>query len=348
MAKKKQHQGLFEAVSRQGDHSMAVPDWAKRPKDQPEDHPAEPEPDEPQDLTTEEQPTPPQDDEAAAPQEPFTAPPEPEQIDKPTPPEDEDDEQNAPAEEPDYVDELPEDLDEPADEPLPGEPVEEAQPSADELPTFNEAMPTFADQADEPGELIEPYQAGRTIALRFTTAMILLGAAGVLIVAAFVLGRLTAPTGPTQADPASQANTPDKRPDLTGKQTGPVLEGGVICKENQQSDQYHYLVIQTLNGSSDADYTEAYRIRDYLAGRGIPSQVMKIGTPPNQRLFVWSRVGYADHTSPTAIQHAKDIETIGKDYFRMHRTYSFQQRKSPDAPLTPLYYRGTGKPKENK
>lgn len=310
MSKKKNPMALYDILSRKESPSgsMHVPDWAKKPVARP-----------------------------GAPRvEDGEEPPALEEVEEESLEiEDPDDEES--------VEELPASQEEP-DEPD----IDEDQPPAfedepEELeemdePLLGQESPELADSCDHPpllclrGERLE-------ISINFVIAMAVLGGLGVLLVGSFVVGRMTSPAPTGQETPkAAQAEPlPNIAPmyPIDGEGAKPTL-----ARSGYRNANRSYLVIETLKGNRDADFKEARRIIQFCAERNIPADFVQMGSPPNQKIAVWCLLGFDSHRSGAAVQHAKNVEKIGAEYFKKHQTYKFLQRKGDKDKFRPFFVSG--------
>lgn len=355
MAKKKDSQALFEVLSRSEDprRSMHLPDWAK-PKKPAEIQSTEPE-------TTEEPAS--ESSEAIKP-----APTVPE--DETSAPQADAAEQTAvePVEEPIVEDQPEADADNASDnetedmetEPLPLESaVETEEPETLEEPVSAAPADALEEVSTEPEAVVEPAPpaadwvspTGRSeepmlrveedrvvLSLNFLLAMAILSAVLVALVAAFVLGQATAPETivelPAPAAPVAPVDDIELLP-AVGAQDRPEL-----AEPGQRSADRYYLIYEIVDGSA---MDEAMRIVEFCQQRGLPAEIYEISYPRDQtkQLAIWSRLGFRSPQSPAALDHARNVEKIGQEYYKTHGTYDFAQRLSPDAELKPDFQPGT-------
>lgn len=201
-------------------------------------------------------------------------------------------------------------------------------------PAGPEAWPSTAPwRAQPPDEQV-------LLRLRIVPAMLLLGCVGVLLVAAFVIGRVTAPpaavpSGGEASDGNALAGTGTPPPPLN-LSPAHKPDPPVATTSGQRDPGRYYLIIESLKGKSQDDFREAERILDFCRSRDIPADMVLMG----DRLAIWSLLGFRSDTSPEALRHARQVEDIGKEYFKEHRTYKFLQRKSENGPFNPYFYSG--------
>ncbi|MCD4824129.1 MAG: hypothetical protein K8S55_05940 [Phycisphaerae bacterium] len=182
--------------------------------------------------------------------------------------------------------------------------------------------------------LVETQSLGPWMQMSQLQAMVMLGVVLILLVAAFVGGRLTAPA-PT-GDPGGQG-----QPGRIGEPVGKIGEP-VKAVAGQRDPKRQYLLIQVLKGDSDADKVEADRIIMFCEKRGIPADMVTIGKA-RPRVAVWCLWGFSSANSDVARAHAKRIEDIGKKYFNKFGTYKFLQRRK--GKFAPFYYPGSNEEK---
>jgi hypothetical protein len=169
------------------------------------------------------------------------------------------------------------------------------------------------------------------VSVNFITAMLILGGVLVLLVTAFVLGRVTGGTSPEVQSPAGD------EPAKLALQ--PVGDGAAkLAPPGQRDANRYYLIIETLKGKTDQDHDEAERILGFCLKQGLPADMVTIGRPPNEKLALWCRLGYVSPTSPAAIEHARKAEAVGKEYFKEYGTYKFLQRRK--GKFSPFFFSG--------
>ena len=308
MAKKKNSESLFEVLSTNRG-SVEVPEWMRKGADKSLPPEAE--------------------DSGEASQEPHTQSEEspavaevgrPEEIEK------------APDVETEYEDEVEEDVEDEEDE------VEQAA-AADKgaatlagrlTPPSSSFFATWRPMWRIEGDRIH-------FSLSFVTAMVVLGGVGVLLVAAFVLGRVTGGSGQTRTAPGT--GSADEVPGRVESTTrAERSDGPVRAVSGRRDPSRHYIIVETLKSNKDADKVEAEQIIEFCKLRDIPADMVLIGRKPNTRVAVWSLLGFESNNSPDAIQHAEKVEEIGREYFEKHKTYKFLQRRNGE--FSPFFYRG--------
>lgn len=153
------------------------------------------------------------------------------------------------------------------------------------------------------------------LSLDYTSCSVLAGVLLLLLAIAFVLGRATAggETGPETAGPAAGGETP-------------AAMGGEIATMQPRVTGKYYLVIQGMQGETQAIRTEADKIVTYLGENNIAAEVRL--WPGNPRQFiVWSLDPYDIHDSPEARQYVENIEALGQRYLAGGGNYGFKQAK---------------------
>ncbi len=233
-----------------------------------------------------------------------------------------------------------EEIDQPAETGETSEPTAAPQPEVDEaVPAGRGSWPSTAPWRAQPSD------EQVLLRLRVVPAMLLLGCVGVLLVAAFVIGRVTAPR-PTEpvadgsADENALAETGPQRPPLN-LSPAHKPDPPMAATSGQRDPQRYYLIIESLKGKSQEDFGEAERIIEFCQARDIPADMVLLG----DRLAIWSLLGFRSDTSDEALRHARQIEDIGKEYFSKYRTYRFLQRKKADGPFSPFFYTGRSESK---
>ena len=165
----------------------------------------------------------------------------------------------------------------------------------------------------------------------FVAAMVILG----LLIGAFLLGRAFAPTGPQAAQQAG-VDSPGKQ---DGRKTPPDAGTNRTVQLPKRIPGQYYLVIQGLQGVSEAKLAEAHRIADYCTARGEPANVAKYTHPQTgrQQYIVWSRTPLETPTGEKAKAHALSIEKMGEKYFAKYRTYNFKHTRNSRGQIEPWY-----------
>jgi len=209
-----------------------------------------------------------------------------------------------------------------------------------EKPTMPQEQPPeepFPPPAEEPAAAPEPEPKPKAVAaggdgrLRFSLSYPASTAAVVvlvlLVVGAFLLGRMSAPGGEAVRTASFE---PPYNPD--------VLQGSAEKPAPPQREEgKYYLVIERLQGDSAEDREEARRIVRFLAERGEPATVQTFRAGGKTFYGVWSLRPFGSSDSEAAIQYAERTERLGEEYFDKYKTYRFQQRRRPGAELTPSY-----------
>jgi len=133
----------------------------------------------------------------------------------------------------------------------------------------------------------------------------------------FFAGRMTAPEPPPAKPPGRTELSTDAAP-----------------RAPQRTPGKYYLVIQQLQGGAQADHTEADLIVEFCAKHNTPADIQQTRSG---KYVVWSLTSFDSPRSAEALAFAQKIEELGKEYFSRNRTYRFQQRTSPSAPLDPWF-----------
>ena len=148
------------------------------------------------------------------------------------------------------------------------------------------------------------------VSLNYVSCLVIAMGVLVLALAAFWLGRATAPDG---KDPAVDG------PRIPAG-TGPGVQGRQTVSFKREPGK-QYLVIQWLNGATEANLREATRIRSYCWAEGVRADIFENKERP--AYYVWSRKGFDSGKSKEAEQYKREIEAMGKEYFDKHRTHKF-------------------------
>ena len=208
-----------------------------------------------------------------------------------------------------------------AEEPAPHEPVSpepETQtpappetPSPPTLPTTSTWGPRRLSDAPKISDLpIWSTAGGRlTLSLNYVSCMVVSMGVLLLIIGAFVLGRMTA------SDPA------------------PPARGGQPVVKREVGK--YYLVIETLAGDTREARAEADRIVKFCNASGEPSQVQLLG----RNLIVWSLTPFDSAKSEEVIAHALFVQNeLGAKYARKYGSkYKFVQPQK-NGKLAPILY----------
>ena len=150
--------------------------------------------------------------------------------------------------------------------------------------------------------------------------IISIGTMLVLLVSAFMVGRITASESAnlgtnavsTNSGQSDQGNTNDKL-DNAGEQNtdNQPKDPMIIAKSyNDRIDGRFYLAIQKLSSVSKSDLKNAKEIAKFCNKHDLPCDIAKLGG----YYFVWSRNGFASKTSPEAKEFIKKVEKVGKEY----------------------------------
>lgn len=319
MARKKDSKALFEVLSKT-ETTMNVPDWMKaKPADVAAAGPSEAE-DETLSPPVPVQGEPAQDETPPEAEEEVTEPSEEDEID---------DEVEAPPE----VNETTED--------------EESQDEESDVEAAAEADDDEEEDSDQDAETQpEPRKKRRfdvlppaeTTTARFSMnpkmIVILIGVAGVLLLLAFALGRLT-------ADRAGSASKPPSTP-ANGAELRSLMDNDApeTCASGRRDPDRYFLIIETLRGNGDADKTEAERIIRFCKAQGLPADMVEMQVGDQPRVAVWCLLGFRFANSEQALEHARKVEDVGQEYFKKYKTYKFLQRRRKDGSLRPFFVSG--------
>ena len=184
-------------------------------------------------------------------------------------------------------------------------------------------------KVDKAAELMFAVFEGRLkVSLNYLTCMLVVAGLVLALVAAFVLGRATAPASPP-------VEKPGKATAGTGQGKATVRSARrPVTRMPQRISGKYYLVIESLKGKSPDDLAEAKRIAEFCKQNGEPAEPASMGT----RYIVWSLTAFDSPRSEAAIRHARFIQdNLGKEYFNpaKNRHYKFLQMK--DGKFDPYY-----------
>ena len=221
-----------------------------------------------------------------------------------------------------------------AQEPAPPEPEAQTQtpasqtevaspeaeaPNAPALPTTSTWEPRRSPEGPKMSDLpMLSTDGGRlTLSLNYVSCMVVSMGVLLLIIGAFVLGRVTAP----DSSPPAGAST--------GK---PVVK--------RQVGKY-YLVIQTLDGRTPEARVEADRIVKFCSANSEPSEVKLL----DKNLIVWSLTPFDSAKSEEVIAHALFVQNeLGAKYARKFGSkYKFIQPQK-NGKLVPVLFPYTKQP----
>lgn len=346
MAKKKNSMALFEVLSQDSARpKMGVPEWMQHAPDEAETPPADETrvENETDDTTSEADPTLPDEnvepetpagetDETAARQTELPA----ERI-APAVPNADDDNLYENANENANDTENAIDVDEPTTgpvacpapmhRPLEATATPEPAPASIPVPHRPTYQPTWKRAED-----VEPSFSRRGNELRIhigmLAAMFWVGVILIVVVASFVLGRLTAP----DAAPSGPENKEDMK----------AVGDGNIARSGHRDATKQYLLIQQLESNTAADRAQANQIITFCRARSLPADQITIqsraGGP--KRIAVWSLRGYSDKKSPEAIAHVQAVETAGQAYYNKYGRYRFSHRNATTGAIKPQFLSG--------
>ena len=201
------------------------------------------------------------------------------------------------------------------------EAVPDAAPTDDEMAGHEPARYEAADDSEPAGRADEQDQAvlslspGRvTLSLNYVSCAVVATGLVLALVAAFMLGRASAP-----AAPGDDENT------RAAAGTGLVL-GKSPSRGAPRISGKHYLVIQQLAGRTAALKADAEAVAAYCKGaRGDHATVVDDG----QQYVVLSARPFDSRTSPEALEYAAEIHELGKRYKAdENNRYNFNQMDS--------------------
>jgi len=145
-----------------------------------------------------------------------------------------------------------------------------------------------------------------SLSLNYVSCLVAVMALVGLLVLAFWLGRATA--GGAEAG----------RPRQMGGRNM------TAAAQSARRPGYYYLVIQDLQGNTEAKKKQADRIVKFCKAHGEPATVNTY----KGSIVVWSNVGFASPDEQAALDYARNIERLGQKYFQEYKTYDFRQRRS--------------------
>ena len=201
----------------------------------------------------------------------------------------------------------------------------------------------FLDYTSDRGPMLRIEGDRIRFSLNFVTAMVVLGGVGVLLVASFVLGRVTG--GGANSPGAAETGLPDAPPRRVKLAPVETSDDPIRSESGKRDPNRYYIIIETLKKNENADKVEAERIIKFCKSRDIPANMVLIGREPNLRLAVWCLLGFKSARSPEATKHAKRVEELGREYFKEYKTYKFLQRRKGE--FSPFFYRGSSENADN-
>ena len=162
------------------------------------------------------------------------------------------------------------------------------------------------------------------LSLNYVTCTVVVLAAGLLLVLAFVLGRASVRTA--DSDGPAVAG-------LAGGAGGATRSPGRVAGK-------HYLVIQEIAGTSDVMKKDALDIVRYCKRHGKQASVVR--SPDGKSYWVWSRKGFGSDKSPEALAYAKEISGLGRQYRKdTNKRYDFS-RYDRSKRLRPQFWPAAG------
>ena len=199
----------------------------------------------------------------------------------------------------------------------------------------------FLDYTSDRGPMLRIEGDRIRFSLNFVTAMVVLGGVAVLLVAAFVRGRVTG--GGANSPGATKAGLPDAPPRRVKLAPVETSDDPIRSESGKRDPNRYYIIIETLKENENADKVEAERIIKFCKSRDIPANMVLIGR--DRRLAVWCLLGFKSARSSAAIKHAEKIEELGREYFKEHKTYKFLQRRNGE--FSPFFYPGSSENADN-
>lgn len=183
----------------------------------------------------------------------------------------------------------------------------------------------------EPEEL-EPFAVpeGRLqLSLSYVSCMVIFLALVLLLAGVFALGRYSV----SGKAPASVAG-------MGEGVSAPGENVSDATAAQQRVGGLYYLILQRLVGATATDRADAENIVAFCKAMNVNATVQEFTTGgAGNFLAAWSLRGFEDPAGEDAVAYALEIEKLGKEYFRTHGKYRFQQRLSPSSPLRPYYQR---------
>lgn len=209
---------------------------------------------------------------------------------------------------------------------------------------MHQDQPQAVDSASLPISAGAMFKIGKgriCLSINFVTAGVVVLIIFTLLLGAFVLGKKTAsPSG--EAAPAGsvgESSTVQPKPLLPSSESviSKLPDGPVEAPPLKRDPKRYYLIIETLKGKTDEDYDNADKIINFCAARGLPSELVE---NPKGRYAVWCLLGFRLRASDEALQHARNVELIGKEFFAKHKTYRFMQRNRKGGKFRPFFKYG--------
>ncbi len=133
------------------------------------------------------------------------------------------------------------------------------------------------------------------------------------------------PSGPSVGTPTVPINTGSPKIVDLGTPIPADPNAPVLAVEGKRDANRYYLIVQVLNSADATSKAEADRIQAFLATKGIAVSIDKINNRTIGKTYysAWDRLGYPSSRSEAAMQRIAQIETLGKEYFRLHKTHRF-------------------------
>jgi hypothetical protein len=122
------------------------------------------------------------------------------------------------------------------------------------------------------------------------------------------------------------------------KSGSPAVAGAPPAPTAVRVPGKYYLVIQSLVGASKEDKVEAEQIMAWCAQQGEPATVATHTSTRTgkSRCIVWSLRPFDSPSSAEALNYARKIEALGKNYNAQYKRYDFRQQK--DGKFDPWFW----------
>ena len=203
------------------------------------------------------------------------------------------------------------------------------------VPVPSQAKPLHASPAGQPAPAashaaLSPWRmklslgGGGCVAVFFGVLVLMMGA--------YMLGRVSIAGGVSaqQELPATAQESPAEQP--KEEQAAPSAAKDALPAA-LTAGKYH-LVIQTILGGNPA--AKAQEIALFCGENDLPAVVRRLDKD-NKYVVVSARpFEKIDQSDPAVIQHARQIEEVGKKYNKLHGDYDFRQHNSSGA-ITPFF-----------
>lgn len=192
------------------------------------------------------------------------------------------------------------------------DPEAAAEPDARDVapPPAAEYAPAIGDAEIAPAPRLE-------LSLGYPACVAIVAGVLVLLAAAFLLGRHSAPAALPEGD--------------DGQVSAGVGAGKAPAAPARVKGKY-YLVIQQLPGKSAKDLADARKIARFCIDLREPVQIIAAA----RYYYVWSLRPFDSEQDTEAWAFAQKIERLGRKYHEKHGDYEFLQRKRRSGPLEPF------------